>query len=121
MDAAIRTIFTALEAHRILDDTIVALNGDHGETLYDHQCYFDHHGIYDPTLHVPLILRCLDRIPAGKRVRGFNQHKDLVPTILEILEVDSGTAFDGRSLMPMVRGDVASHESEMYLTECTWM
>ena len=33
------------------------LNGDHGETLYDHECWFDHHGMYDPTLLVPLIIR----------------------------------------------------------------
>ena len=26
------------------EDTIVVINSDHGETLYDHDCYFDHHG-----------------------------------------------------------------------------
>ncbi|MEZ4657913.1 MAG: hypothetical protein R2911_10100 [Caldilineaceae bacterium] len=31
----IQTIFNALEAHGILDETIVVINGDHGETLYD--------------------------------------------------------------------------------------
>ncbi len=122
MDAAIRTIFTALEAHRVLDDTIVALNGDHGETLYDHECYFDHHGIYDVTLHVPLIIRYPGKVPAGRRVAGFNQHKDLVPTLLDLAGVDAGgIRFDGNSLMPMARGEVASHDSEFYITECTWM
>jgi len=122
MDAGIQTIFTALEAHGIMDDTIVALNGDHGETLYDHECWFDHHGVYDVTLHVPLIIRYPGRVPAGRRVAGFNQHKDLVPTLLELAGVDSGgIAFDGQSLMPMARGEVASHESEFYITECTWM
>ena len=57
MDACIQSIFTALEARGILDDTIVVVNSDHGETLYDHDCYFDHHGLYDPTLFVPLIIR----------------------------------------------------------------
>src|SRR5579884_2304034 len=121
MDACIQSIFTALEAHGILDETIVVLKGDHGETLYDHECYFDHHGLYDVTLHVPLIIRYPGKIPAGKRVSGFNQHKDLVPTILELAEIETGIHFDGRSLLPMVRGEVASHESEFYITECTWM
>ncbi len=44
---ASRRIFTALEALGILDNTIVVINSDHGETLYDHDCYFDHHGLYD--------------------------------------------------------------------------
>ena len=75
MDACIQTIFNALEGHGIMDETIVILNGDHGETLYDHECWFDHHGLYDVTLHVPLIIRYPGKIPAGSRVSGYNQHK----------------------------------------------
>jgi arylsulfatase A-like enzyme len=121
MDAAIQSILTALEVRGQLDNTIIVLNGDHGETLYDHECFFDHHGIYDVTLHVPLIIRYPGKVPAGKRVLGYNQHKDIVPTILELAEIEAGINFDGRSLLPMVRGEVASHESEFYITECTWM
>jgi len=99
----------------------VVVNSDHGETLYDHECYFDHHGMYDQTLHVPLIIRYPGVVPAGKRVAGFNQHKDLVPTLLELADIESGIPFDGCSLMPLVRGEVPSHESEFYITECTWM
>lgn len=121
MDACIQTIFTALEAHGILDETIVVLNGDHGETLYDHECWFDHHGIYDVTLHVPLIMRYPDKLPANKRVSGFNQHKDLMPTILDLADIETDINFDGRSLLPLVSGEVASYESEFYITECTWM
>ena len=121
MDACIQSIFNTLEAIGILDDTIVILNGDHGETLYDHECWFDHHGLYDVTLHVPLIVRYPQKVPAGRRVVGYNQHKDLVPTILELAEIDSGTSFDGQSLLPMVNGQITSHESEIYITECTWM
>ena len=121
MDACIQAIFNALESRGVLDDTIVIFNGDHGETLYDHECWFDHHGLYDVTLHVPLIIRYPSAVPAGKRVSGFNQHKDLVPTILELAAIQTDIDFDGRSLMPMIRDEVASHESEFYITECTWM
>ena len=121
MDACIQTIFNALEAHGIMDETIVILNGDHGETLYDHECWFDHHGLYDVTLHVPLIIRYPGRIPAGGRVSGYNQHKDLVPTIMDLAEIDAGIDFDGDSLMSLVDGTVSSFDSEFYITECTWM
>ncbi|MEZ4834153.1 MAG: sulfatase-like hydrolase/transferase [Caldilineaceae bacterium] len=67
MDAAIRSIFTALEARGLAENTIVVVNGDHGETLYDHECWFDHHGMYEPTLVVPLIIRYPGKMPAGKR------------------------------------------------------
>jgi len=121
MDAAIRTIFTALEARDLLDNTIVVINSDHGETLYDHDCYFDHHGLYDPTLHVPLIIRYPQKLPMGRRVAGYNLHQDLVPTLLELADIETDIPFDGKSLLPMVRGDVAHNRSEFYLTECTWM
>ena len=121
MDACIQTIFNALEAHGIMDETIVILNGDHGETLYDHECWFDHHGLYDVTLHVPLIIRYPGRIPAGSRISGYNQHKDLVPTIMDLAEIDGGIDYDGDSLMALVDGTVSSFDSEFYITECTWM
>lgn len=121
MDACIQTLLTALEARGVLDDTIIVINGDHGETLYEHECWFDHHGLYDNVLHVPLIIRYPGKVPAGKRVAGFNQHKDLLPTLLELADLPVPDAFDGRSLMQLVRGEVPSFESEFYLTECTWM
>tara|TARA_B100000029_G_scaffold516827_2_gene635492 strand:+ start:20357 stop:21685 length:1329 start_codon:yes stop_codon:yes gene_type:complete len=121
MDACIQSIFIALESNGIMDDTIVILNGDHGETLYDHECWFDHHGLYDVTLHVPLIIRYPSRIPAGIRIEGYNQHKDLVPTILDLAGIKTKIDFDGQSLIAMVDGTVSSFESEFYITECTWM
>ena len=121
MDACIQRLFNALETRGVLDETIVVINGDHGETLYDHECWFDHHGIYDVTLHVPLIIRYPGRVPAGKRVAGYNQHKDLVPTLLELADIDTNIEFDGKSLTSLINGEVTSYDSEFYITECTWM
>lgn len=121
MDSCIQRLFTLLDTLGILDKTIVVLNSDHGETLYDHECWFDHHGVYDNTLNVPLIIRYPKKLPMGKRIAGYNQHKDLVPTLLELAGVKTKIKFDGRSLMALVRGKKPSFESSFYLTECTWM
>jgi arylsulfatase A-like enzyme len=128
MDSCLQTIFEMLEARGILDETIVVVNGDHGETLYDHECWFDHHGMYDNVLHVPLMIRYPAKLPQGVRIKGYNQHKDLLPTILELAGIGqneiqwaSELRFNGESLLPMIRGEVASHESSFYITECTWM
>jgi arylsulfatase A-like enzyme len=121
LDASVQNIFTALEQRGILDETIIVFNSDHGETLYDHDCYFDHHGLYEPTLHVPLIIRYPPKVAAGKRVAGYNRLQDLMPTVLDLAGIETEIAFDGRSLLPMAAGEVASFESEFYITECTWM
>ncbi len=128
MDACIESIFTALDAHGIMDETIIIINGDHGETLYEHECWFDHHGMYDNVLYVPLIIRYPGKLPQGVRVSGFNQHKDLLPTVLELADIPldaidfpSDLRFNGESLTKLVSGEVSSFESEIYITECTWM
>jgi arylsulfatase A-like enzyme len=35
--------------------------------------------------------------------------------------IKNDVPFDGRSLMPLVRGEHLEAEPEMYITECTWM
>ncbi|MEA3336022.1 MAG: sulfatase [Chloroflexota bacterium] len=121
MDSCLQQFFNAVDTLGLRDDTIVILNGDHGEVLYEHECWYDHHGLYEGNLHVPLIIRYPGWLPEGRRLAGFNQHKDLVPTILDLAGVDADASFDGKSLLPLVRGEAASHDSEFYITECTWM
>lgn len=121
MDACIQRLFTRLEELGIAENTLVILNGDHGETLMDHECYFDHHGIYDCTLHVPLIMRLPGKLPSGLRVPGYNLHQDLVPTILELLEIEHDAPFDGKSLIGLINGERPHNYSEFYITEATWM
>ena len=121
MDACIQQILNRVEELGIAEDTLIALNGDHGETLADHDCYFDHHGIYDCTLHVPLVLKMPGTLPEGRRVPGYTSHQDLVPTILNLIGVKSKIKFDGSNLMPLVNGKQLHTRSEFYITEATWM
>ena len=124
LDASIRRLFTRLEELGIADNTLIVLTADHGETLDEHDCYFDHHGLYEPTLHIPLILSCPGRLPQGKRVKGFVQHQDLMPTILGLMgfgEVAQRLGLDGMDSLPLIAGERHTNYSEFYITECTWM
>jgi arylsulfatase A-like enzyme len=92
-----------MEHRGILDDTVVVLTSDHGESLTEHEIYFDHHGLYEVNTQVPLILRYPGGLPSGRGVGGFVQHVDLVPTLLELCGVEEDSArYDGRSLLPAV-------------------
>ena len=123
MDACIGRLLNQLDARGVAEETIVVLTADHGETLYDHDCYFDHHGLYDCVLHVPLIVRYPGRVPAGRRLSGMAQHADLLPTLLELAGLKAAVPNDvtGRSLLDLIGGAAARHEPELYLTEATWM
>ncbi len=121
MDACIQNIFATVESLGIEEETLVIITSDHGETLNEHECYYDHHGLYECTLVVPLILKYPGKVPAGKRYSDYTQIKDIMPTILDLLEVDTGIRFDGSSLVPLMRGEERAKEPEFYITECTWM
>ena len=125
MDAAIGGLFAELAALGLEEETLVVVTSDHGETLYEHECYYDHHGLYDCTLTVPLVLRWPGKIAPGARHDGFTQIKDITPTILDLLGIAAAHPFDGHSLAPFARSGGATsdlqEEREFYITECTWM
>jgi len=124
MDACIQHILTRLEELDLMERTLIVVTSDHGETLTEHECYFDHHGLYEPTIHVPLIYKCRGKLPEGKRVRGFVLQQDLTPTVLGLLgygEVAEELKMDGKSVLPVVKGERLANYSEFYISECTWM
>ena len=121
MDACIENLFTTIREMGIEEETLVVIDSDHGETLYDHDCFFDHHGLYECTTRIPLVLVYPGKIPAGRRYSEYCQMKDIMPTILETMGIQSGIAFDGRSLLPLIQGQPRVTEPEFYITECTWM
>jgi arylsulfatase A-like enzyme len=121
MDACIANMFATISSLGLDEDTLVVITSDHGETLADHDCYFDHHSMYDQTLHVPMVFRWPGKVPEGKRFTDICQLKDVTPTILELLGIKTRIKFDGRSLAPLWRGEPRIPEPEMYITEATWM
>ncbi|NBX47689.1 MAG: sulfatase, partial [Chloroflexi bacterium] len=78
MDACLARMFTRLDELGLADNTIVILTGDHGESLLEHQIWFDHHGLYETNIHVPLIIKAPGRLPQGVRIPGNVAHQDML-------------------------------------------
>lgn len=131
LDDRLRELDEKLERLGIRDETLLVLFGDHGESLNEHQIYWDHCGLYEQTVHVPLIIRWPGRIAAGRRVRGLVQQSDLMPTLLEAARTEAGAGIDagklaeppgldGRSLWPSLRGTADGTRDAVHLSECAW-
>lgn len=84
-------------SHPRFADAIVAVTGDHGESLGNHDLYFTHHGLYPDTLGVPLIL-AWPGAPGGQRVSTPVSHLDLGRTLLDLAGL-VGTPFPGENLL----------------------
>lgn len=103
IDHEIGRLIDFLQTQGIMNNTMIILTSDHGESLIEHGIYLDHIGLYDETIHVPLIL-IHPELPEDKHIQGFVQHFDIVPTILEILGIESNISFDGKSVLSLING-----------------
>ena len=122
MDACIANIFATLKTLGLEEDTLVVIDSDHGETLYDHDCFFDHHGLYDCTLHIPLVFVLPGKVPAGQRFADYCQMKDIMPTILDLMgDQDADQVRRPQPGRRCWRASARAPEPEFYITECTWM
>ena len=81
------------------EETLIVVLGDHGESLGEHDIWFDHHGLYDPSLHVPLIFSG-PSVPSGKRVKGLVSVTDVFSTILSLANVVYTGRTDSYDLSP---------------------
>jgi arylsulfatase A-like enzyme len=85
---------------RLQPQPLVVLTSDHGESLGEHGYYFAHgEYLYQPTLHIPLIVHLPGRIPPGLRSAALVQNIDVAPTILGILGIDRLQSVDGRPIL----------------------
>lgn len=106
IDHNIGKLLNLLKANDLMENTLLILTSDHGESLREHDIFFDHHGLYEETTHVPLILHNAKIIGDAKRIKGFVQHIDLVPTLWDLLGIeDKKMEFDGKSLLPLIKGE----------------
>jgi arylsulfatase A-like enzyme len=122
VDEGIGQVLGALDDLGLSDRTLTILFGDHGESLTEHNIFFDHHGLYDCTLHVPLILRWPGHLDAGKRVSPMFQHYDIAPTLLESAGLQRPRGMDGSSFWPIVTGEqVTGGRDRLFSAECTRM
>jgi len=106
VDAEVGALLDALAARGLLDETIVVVTADHGEEFFDHGGFGHGHSLHRELLHVPLIVRAPDRLPAGRRVATQVRLIDVVPTLQELLDLAPAVdapRLDGESLLPLLR------------------
>lgn len=84
----------------VYDRTVVIVSSPHGESLGEHGLLSHVGGLYEPLVHVPLVVRCPTQ---ARDVRDptLAQVTDVLPTVLRLLDLpDDGLALDGRCLSP---------------------
>lgn len=110
-DAQLEWLTEELARAERLENTIVIVAGDHGESLGEHG--EREHGmfLYESVTRVPLVVRAPGLRP--RRVASVTRLVDIMPTALDLLGIDS-PAVDGVSLQRLMRGGVQSLDLDGY-------
>ena len=105
LDEGVGNLLATLDEMGIAEQTLVILMADHGESLTDHGIFFEHHGLYDCTLHIPMILRWPGHLPTGVRVPNLLHTSDIAPTILQAAGLARPSTMTGQSYWGLVTGE----------------
>lgn len=102
VDLQIGRLVTFLEKHDLAENTLIVVIGDHGEGLGDH--HERRHGqmVYNTTMHVPLLMSLPATFTGNRRIAEPVSQVDVLPTLLEAMNVSAKPATSGRSLIPLI-------------------
>jgi arylsulfatase len=98
-DLRLKEIADWLAAAGRWEQTLLIVTASCGEDLGDGGTIGGPPSLHDTGLHVPLVLRCPNRIPSGFAVQELAQSVDLMPTVAALAGCEIDAAVQGRALL----------------------
>jgi hypothetical protein len=109
-DAVIGRFIRELDDRRLLDDTLLVFVSDHGEWMGERGLWEHHPPGNRPVIHVPLMVVYPKLFPQPGRIHEAVQLLDVMPTILELAEIDTeGLLMHGDSLVSLMQDGERDH------------
>ncbi|PCJ58251.1 MAG: hypothetical protein COA73_10085 [Candidatus Hydrogenedentota bacterium] len=115
IDTQIGRMLDTLDEEGLTEDTLVMFTTDHGDMVGAHGFIRKmYRPIFQELGQVPFIIRQPGIIPEGKSSDAMISSIDVVPTMLDLLEISSDIEFDGRSFAPLIRGETDTHRDRVF-------
>lgn len=105
VDTQIKRLMNWLSKNKLLDDTLIVVVGDHGESFKEHGELGHTNFIYETNLHVPCIFSHPRLIPANQRIASIVETVDVFPTIHHLMDWEIPAPLYSRSLSPVFNGE----------------
>jgi uncharacterized sulfatase len=101
MDAQLGIVLETVDRHKLWDNTVVLLFGDHGWHLYDHLQLWRKMTVFEQAAHAPLIVHAPGRKQdvACPRLVEF---VDIYPTLTELCGLPQAPGMEGSSFVPLL-------------------
>jgi arylsulfatase A-like enzyme len=103
-DDAIGNLLRGLEGRGLREKTLIVFLSDHGEEFFEHRGFGHGHTLYNEVIRVPLIISLPSALPGGRDVGRQVRLVDVMPTILDVLNLDVDSHLEGVSVLPFLKG-----------------
>jgi arylsulfatase A-like enzyme len=114
VDDNVGRVLRYLDTAGLARNTIVIYTSDQGFFLGDHGMY-DKRFMYEESLRMPFLVRWPAVVRPGARIDALGLNIDFAPTFLEAAGLPADTSMQGRSLLPLLRGNrPANWRTSMY-------
>jgi arylsulfatase A-like enzyme len=107
LDNHLGRLFDWLEQSGHINDTMVVIMSDHGESFGERMVYKHNSQVYDEQMRVPIIFYVPGQAP--RRITDYVSTVDLGATILNLVGLESAKETQGVSLLPLMRGEPFTH------------
>jgi len=115
VDYSLGNFFNFLKKEKIFNNLFIILTSDHGEAFGEHNEVNHSTFIYDTTLHIPLIIKTNKSIFKNKIVNNQVSLVDIMPTVLEFLNIKIPDFCQGKSLLSYIKGNNKNSSSSVYI------
>lgn len=104
VDDSVGKVLDYLEESGLADDTVVVYTSDQGSYLGEHG-WFDKRFMCEESLRTPLVVRWPQVVNPGSVEESIVSNIDFAETFLDMAGVDIPADMQGRSLVPLLRGE----------------
>lgn len=115
IDAQIGKVFKTLKETDQWDNTLIIFTTDHGDMIAAHgMIYKLSSNGYEELFHVPTILRIPGSETAGIKIQQLVSSVDILPTILDAINLKAPAQIDGKSLIPILEQSTGTHRETLF-------
>lgn len=105
VDEGVGMLLEELDRAGTLDNTVIVFASDHGYWYGEHGLSVERRLAYEEGIRIPLLVRYPKLIQPAILIDEFALSIDLAPTLLELGGAHAEVAMDGRSLLPLWKGE----------------
>jgi len=116
LDHELGRLIGELESRGVLEQTLLILTADHGEQFGEHGDFGHGFSLYEPEIHVPLVVVFPGRVPRGRVAGEAVSLRDVPATVIDLLGSQGDSPFPGTSLAAAWRPQPDQHSGSSRTT-----